>query len=178
MNTGKESRSEEEIALKVDAACEIFNEKGEGVSDDEGRIDAVPNKLCLMGQPSPEEESEVSEKLFLAKIKSLDQKKCVNLIIKLWNEREDFVIELDKKDDIFSTLVEENRGWSNQFNELKNKSYSAALCKKCPMLETRIREVTGRNQELSVTLKELENGKAISGDEGSSSDEIGIRKIG
>ena len=72
--------------------------------------------------------------------------------------------------------MEKNREWSNQFNELKNKSYSAAICKNCPMLETRILEVTGRNQELSVTLKELEKGKAISGNEGSSSEEIGILK--
>ena len=41
MNTGKESRFEKESALKVDVACEIFNEEGEGVSDDEDEIFAL-----------------------------------------------------------------------------------------------------------------------------------------
>ncbi len=108
-----------------EAAAELANPRAlmaawcDETFDDEGRIDNVPNRLRLMGQPSPEKEEEVSEKLFLAKIKSLDQKKC-------------------------------------------------------PLLETHICEVTRKNQDLSNTLKELEKGKAISSNEGSSSEEICI----
>ena len=74
-------------------------------SDDEGRIDAVLNKLCLMGQPSPEKEEEVSENLSLAKIEYLDQKKCVEVTMMLWNERKKVVLE--DKDNIMFTLVDE-----------------------------------------------------------------------
>ena len=131
---------------------------GDEISDDEAETDAVPNKLCLVGQPSLEEDGEVSEDLFLAKVKSLSQKNCVKLIIKLWEEREDFVKELSEKDEAISTMTKENNEWAKELDELKTKPYSAALCKKCPMLEARFREVTDKNEKLSATITDLKAG--------------------
>ena len=93
-----------------EAAAELANPRAHMAAwcdetfDDEGRIDNVPNRLCLMGQPSLEEEEEVSEKLFIVKIESLDQKKCVKVTMMLWNERKNFV--LDQGENIMSTLVD------------------------------------------------------------------------
>ncbi len=89
--------------------------------DDEGRIDNVPNRLCLMEQPSLEEEEEVSEKLFLVKIESLDQKMCVKVTMLLWNERENFV--LDNEDNIMSTLVDELMSKNQEYDDVQDNGH-------------------------------------------------------
>ena len=111
------------------------------VSGDEAGADAVPDNLCLMGKPYQEEDDEVSEELFLAKVTTLDQKGCVKLIMKLRKEREDLIKNLDEKEDLISIMTEENNEWGRKFDELEEKSQLAAPCKKCPVLETQFLEI-------------------------------------
>jgi hypothetical protein len=111
----------EEAAAELAKPCALVAAWCDETSDDEGRIDNVPNRLCLMGQPSLEEEEEVSEKLFLVKIESLDQKKCVKVTMMFWNERKSFV--LDNEDNIMSTLVDELMSKNQEYDDAQDKGH-------------------------------------------------------
>ncbi len=123
------TKEEEEVAAELAKPRAPMAAWCEVISDDEGRIDAVPNTLYVTGQSSSEKEEEVSKKHSLAKLKSLDPKKYVTASMTLWNERKISIIE-PGKGETMSNNGGNNSGEIriNQINKFmsKDKGYYGA----------------------------------------------------
>ncbi len=108
-------------------------------SDDEGRIDNVPNRLCLMGLPNLKEVDETKDEMKNNEPWFIDSG-CSELMTR---NIKNFISLQSHGGEI--TLSDNGKGKVSEKLFLAKSNYLDQ--KKCPLLENHICEVTGRNQE-------------------------------